>query len=70
MLRRLGLEDAMQYARISEYETGFREPSLMTLLEYARVAGVCIDTLADDKVDLPPKLPAKPEHFDGNSLGG
>lgn len=62
MLRRLGLEDAMQYARISEYETGFREPSLMTLLEYARVAGVCIDTLADDKAELPAKLPGKARH--------
>lgn len=62
MLKRLGLEGAMQYARISEYETGLREPSLLTLLEYARIAGVCIDTLADDKVDLPDKLPAKPQH--------
>jgi transcriptional regulator with XRE-family HTH domain len=62
MLKRLGLEGSMHYGRISEYETGLREPSLMTLLEYGRIAGVCIDTLADDKVDLPDKLPAKPKH--------
>jgi transcriptional regulator with XRE-family HTH domain len=58
MLRRLGLEEAMQYARISEYETGQREPSLLTLLSYSRVAGVHMEVLADDELDLPDKLPA------------
>ena len=62
MLRRLGLEEGMKYARISEYETGQREPSLLTLLEYSRVAGVHMEVLADDGVDLPAKLPAKPKH--------
>jgi transcriptional regulator with XRE-family HTH domain len=62
MLRRLGLEEDMQYARISEYEQGIREPSLLTLLEYSRVAGVHMEVLADDKVDLPTKLPSKPKH--------
>lgn len=59
MLRRLGLEEGMQYARISEYETGQREPSLLTLLEYSRVAGVHMEVLADDEADLPERLPAK-----------
>jgi transcriptional regulator with XRE-family HTH domain len=59
MLKRLGLEEEMQYARISEYETGLREPSLLTLLEYSRVAGVHMEVLADDNEDLPAKLPAK-----------
>ncbi|HEY0173522.1 MAG TPA: helix-turn-helix transcriptional regulator [Pyrinomonadaceae bacterium] len=59
MLRRLGLEESMQYARISEYETGLREPSLLTLLSYSRVAGVHMEVLADDELDLPDKLPAK-----------
>ena len=57
MLKRLGLEEDMQYARISEYEQGVREPSLLTLLEYSRVAGVHMEVLADDKVDLPARLP-------------
>ena len=57
MLKRLGLEEEMQYARISEYETGQREPSLLTLLEYSRVAGVHMEVLADDDMDLPDKLP-------------
>ena len=57
MLKRLGLEEEMQYARISEYETGQREPSLLTLLEYSRAAGVHMEVLADDEADLPDKLP-------------
>ena len=59
MLKRLGLEEEMLYARISEYETGQREPSLLTLLAYSRVAGVHLEEIADDEVDLPDKLPAK-----------
>lgn len=59
MLKRLGLEEVMQYARISEYETGLREPSLLTLLAYSYVAGVHMEVLADDELDLPEKLPAK-----------
>ena len=55
MLRRLGLEESMKYTRISEYETGIREPSLMTLLQYARAANVSTDVLIDDELDLPPK---------------
>lgn len=62
MLRRLGLEEGMQYARISEYEQGLREPSLLTLLEYARVAGIHLEVLADDGLDLPEKLPGKVKH--------
>jgi transcriptional regulator with XRE-family HTH domain len=56
MLKRLGLEEEMQYARISEYETGLREPSLLTLLAYSRVAGIHMEMLADDEVDLPARL--------------
>ena len=62
MLRRLGAEDRMAYHRISEFESGKGEPSLIVLLEYARVAGVCVDVLIDDELKLPAKLPAKPKH--------
>jgi transcriptional regulator with XRE-family HTH domain len=48
--------------RISEYETGTGEPPLPVLLRYARVAGVCVDVLIDEELDLPAKLPAKPKH--------
>jgi transcriptional regulator with XRE-family HTH domain len=62
MLRRLGFEDALDYKRISEYELGKNEPPLAVLLSYARAAGVCMDVLIDDELDLPAKLPAKPKH--------
>ncbi len=62
MLKRLGADEKMAYHRISEFESGKGEPSLIILLEYARVAGVCVDVLIDDALDLPGKLPAKPKH--------
>lgn len=57
MLKRLELEDTLHYGRISEYEAGKREPTLMTMLQYARVAGVHMEDLVDDELDLPAKLP-------------
>jgi transcriptional regulator with XRE-family HTH domain len=62
MLRRLGFEDTLDYKRISEYELDKNEPPLAVLLSYARVAGVCMDVLVDDELDLPDKLPARPKH--------
>ncbi|HEV7889004.1 MAG TPA: helix-turn-helix transcriptional regulator [Pyrinomonadaceae bacterium] len=59
LLRRLGLEDAISYKKISDYERGEREPSLLILLQYAHVANVSTDVLIDDELDLPAKLPAK-----------
>ena len=57
MLSRLGLGDSMHYGRISEYEQGKREPTLMTLLAYAHAAGVHLEDIVDDDLDLPSKLP-------------
>ncbi|HEX8130024.1 MAG TPA: helix-turn-helix transcriptional regulator [Pyrinomonadaceae bacterium] len=62
MLKRLGAEDKMDYSRISEFESGKGEPSLPILLQYARVAGVSMESLADDNMDLPDKLPSKAKH--------
>jgi transcriptional regulator with XRE-family HTH domain len=62
MIRQLGLSDVITQSRISGYELGTREPSLPTLLEYGRAAGVCLDVLVDDKNDLPRKLPSTPAH--------
>jgi transcriptional regulator with XRE-family HTH domain len=41
---------------ISTYELGKREPSLPLLLKYARLAGVTVDVLIDDKLDLPKRI--------------
>jgi transcriptional regulator with XRE-family HTH domain len=62
MLRAIGAQDELSRTNISNYELGEREPPLFVLLGYARLAGVCLDVLVDDELDLPAKLPAKPKH--------
>lgn len=62
ILKRLGVEEMIVYNRISDYELGKREPPLPILLRYGRIAGVCVDVLIDDELDLPAKLPAKSKH--------
>lgn len=62
MLARLELGESHFRSAVSGYELGTREPPLPVLLQYARLAGVCVDTLIDDNLDLPAKLPAKPKH--------
>lgn len=57
MAVRLDVGPSMNYGRVSEYELGRREPSLLTLLAYARVAGVHLEDLADDTIALPERLP-------------
>jgi transcriptional regulator with XRE-family HTH domain len=59
MLKRLEAEDLIAYNEISKYELGLREPTLLVLLQYARAAGVIVDVLIDDELDLPAKLPAR-----------
>jgi transcriptional regulator with XRE-family HTH domain len=56
--RRLGVEHLIDYNKISAYELGTREPPLMILLEYARLANVYVDVLIDDGLDLPDRLPS------------
>jgi transcriptional regulator with XRE-family HTH domain len=62
LLSRIGLADKLNRDDISKYERGVREPSLIVILRYAEVAGICVDVLINDKLDLPAKLPAKPKH--------
>jgi transcriptional regulator with XRE-family HTH domain len=40
-------------AQISQFESGRREPPLMVLLAYARLAGISTDVLIDDRARLP-----------------
>jgi transcriptional regulator with XRE-family HTH domain len=53
MIRHLGLENEITQSRISGYELGTREPSLPTLLKYARIVGISTDVLIDDEIELP-----------------
>jgi transcriptional regulator with XRE-family HTH domain len=59
MLKLLGLDKKVYYTAISGYELGTREPPLPMLLKYARIAGVYVDVLIDDELDLPKKIPSK-----------
>jgi len=52
MHRRLRAEEQIPYTRISDYELDKNEPSLMTVLAYARVARVRMEELVDDELDL------------------
>jgi len=47
------LELKQTYTVVSGYERGTREPSLLTLLRYARLAGASVESLIDDKMRLP-----------------
>jgi transcriptional regulator with XRE-family HTH domain len=60
LIRRIGLSGELTQAEISMFESGRRIPSLLVLREYALLAGVWIDVLVSDDLDLPKKLPAKP----------
>jgi len=62
MHRRLETDETILYTRISDYELDKNEPSLMTILAYARVAGVHMEDLVDDELDLPAKLPGNVTH--------
>lgn len=49
LAQRIGVVD---YTVISKYEHNINEPSLMTLLAYAKLAGVRVEDLIDDDLNL------------------
>jgi transcriptional regulator with XRE-family HTH domain len=59
LLRKLDIEGLATQSKISEFESGRRDPSLLILLQYSRLAGVHMEDLVDDEADLPAKLPSK-----------
>ena len=62
LIQKMGLSDFLLREEISDFERGRRVPSLPVLLEYAHVAGVYMDALVDDQLDLPHRLPCSPKH--------
>jgi transcriptional regulator with XRE-family HTH domain len=55
MLAKLGLEGKRARTAISGYELGTTEPPLLILLRYSQLAGVHLEVLVDDNLDLPNK---------------
>jgi transcriptional regulator with XRE-family HTH domain len=47
------LELKVHYSAVSNYELGTREPDLLIVLRYARLANMPMETLVDDKLNLP-----------------
>jgi transcriptional regulator with XRE-family HTH domain len=67
MVSRLGLTEELNPSDISAFERELqnkwsREPALPHLLRYARVAGVNVEVLIDDELELPDKLAIDPVH--------
>lgn len=48
----LGRVLKLEYHRISEFESGGRDPSLILLLRYARAAKVSVESVIDDEMEL------------------
>ena len=63
LVKQMGIDGVLAYHRISEYESGRREPSLWVLLAYGRVAGIHLEEIVDDKLELPEKLPGKVKYL-------
>lgn len=63
MIERLDYTDSPVHpTNISAMERGEREPPLLLLLAYARLAGVSTDVLIDDEAELPKKISSKRTH--------
>lgn len=62
MLRRLGFDEVLDYKRISQFELGNTEAPLPVLLQYAFIAGIHLEDLVDDELDLPDELPGPVRH--------
>jgi transcriptional regulator with XRE-family HTH domain len=52
ILAQLGFKERLFRSNISQYELGTREPSLLVLLAYARLAKISVDVLIDDELDF------------------
>ena len=51
MARALGL--TVHYSAVSNFELGTREPDLLVVLRYARLAGISMEVIVDDNLSLP-----------------
>ena len=52
LIKYLNLEEKLTREDVSKFELGIREPSLPTLLKYARTMGISTDVLIDDEAEI------------------
>ena len=52
LVNRMKVQDYIHYTNISKYELDKNEPPLMVLLAYARLAGVPVESLIDDQINI------------------
>jgi transcriptional regulator with XRE-family HTH domain len=64
MIKRLGFtEEELPQDRISKFERGAMEPSLIVLMAYSDAANLYLEAICRDDRDLPPgKLPSLGKH--------
>ena len=53
ILERMGFGGELFRSNISQYERGRRVPPLLVVLQYARVAGISMEEIVDDALNLP-----------------
>lgn len=75
IISRLDLSDDLKQSDISAFERDpadkwSREPALPHLLRYARLAGVAVELLIDDEMELPDRLAPDPMHGVVKRLAG
>ena len=52
MVRQLGVQALIEHTTISKYELNKNEPPLAILLAYARLAGIPVEQIIDDELEL------------------
>ena len=52
LVQRLGVQTLIRYTNISKYELDKNEPPLAILLAYARIAGIPVEQIIDDELEL------------------
>lgn len=52
----------LHHQNISGFEKNEREANLLILIAYCDLAGICLDMLIRDDLDLPVEMPSKPKH--------
>jgi len=52
LVRQLGVQALIEHTTISKYELDKNEPPLAILLAYARLAGIPVEQIIDDQIEL------------------